>query len=217
MRHYRLFASASLSAALLLGPAVSASAQFYQQRNLVSDGAVPAPVVDPLLVNAWGLTSSPTSPWWVADNGSGFSTLYNGAGQKMNLNVMVPGAPTGVVFNGGTGFVINQTAPARFIFASEDEHDLGLEWRNSGRRRRGPIGRRCGVQGARDRLDDGRRLHLCDEFPCRVRRGLRLDVPADAVVHFHRFGCARRLCPVRHPEHRRNPVRHVRAAGRRRT
>src|SRR2546426_11466088 len=97
---------------------------FYEQHNLVSDGAVPAGLVDAALVNAWGLVASPTSPWWVADNGTGLSTLYNGnTGAKVTLTVTVPGAPTGIVFNGGPSFVLTSGArsgPARFIFASED-------------------------------------------------------------------------------------------------
>src|SRR5213596_1161852 len=97
---------------------------FYRQHNLVSDGAVPADLVDPDLVNAWGLVASATSPWWVADNGTDLSTLYNGnTGAKVVLTVSVPGAPTGVVFNSGPSFVVTsgtKSGPARFIFASED-------------------------------------------------------------------------------------------------
>src|SRR3989442_9035533 len=104
--------------------AARAAAPFYQQHNLVSDGAVPADLVDAALVNAWGLVASATSPWWVADNGTGLSTLYNGnTGAKVSLTVSVPGAPTGIVFNGGPGFVVTsgtKSGPARFIFASED-------------------------------------------------------------------------------------------------
>src|SRR6266508_2619996 len=85
----------------------SAPSRFYEQHNLVSDGAVPADIVDPALVNAWGLVASATSPWWAADNATGFSTLYNGnTGAKIALTVSVPGAPTGIVFNGGAGFVV---------------------------------------------------------------------------------------------------------------
>src|SRR6266545_2058107 len=114
-----------VSIVLLLGAPRPAAAQFYAQHNLVSDGAVPADLVDPALVNPWGLAASSSSPWWVADNETGLSTLYNGnTGAKVGLTVSVPGgAPTGVVFNGGAGFVVaNGTAqgPARFIFASED-------------------------------------------------------------------------------------------------
>src|SRR5262245_50223177 len=121
----------SLSIVLACGSAYPAAAQFYAQHNLVSDGAVAADLVDPALVNAWGLVASSTSPWWVANNGTGTSTLYNGnTGAKVGLTnlscqcVIVPGAPTGVVFNGtpfatGTGFVVTSggvSRPAAFIF-----------------------------------------------------------------------------------------------------
>jgi uncharacterized protein (TIGR03118 family) len=79
----------------------------YQLTNLVSNQVRQAQNVDPLSVNAWGLARGATSPWWVADNGSGWSTLYNGAGVKQGLEVEIPpapgagpiGLPTGVVFN----------------------------------------------------------------------------------------------------------------------
>src|SRR2546422_1930677 len=103
--------------------------QFYERHNLVSDGAVPADLADAGLVNAWGLVASATSPWWVADNGTDLSTLYNGnTGAKVALTVSVPGAPTGVVFNGGAGFVVFSGAawgPARFIFVTEQGTVLG--------------------------------------------------------------------------------------------
>src|SRR2546426_11603827 len=76
MCHCSFVVRMSLSAALIVSLAQPARAQFYAQHNLVSDGAVPADLVDPNLVNAWGLVSSPTSPWWVSDNGTGRSTLY---------------------------------------------------------------------------------------------------------------------------------------------
>src|SRR5437870_5038677 len=99
-------------------------AQQYQQTNLVSDVPGMAPVTDSSLVNPWGLTSSSTSPWWVADNGAGVSTLYNGAGQKLALTVTIPppaggtppSAPTGVVFNGNS----SDFGGAHFIFVTED-------------------------------------------------------------------------------------------------
>jgi uncharacterized protein (TIGR03118 family) len=114
-------------------PAVGA----YQQTNLVADTAGNAPVTDTELVNPWGLARSATSPFWVADNATGVSTLYNGAGMPFPVGspliVSVPppsGAspgqtakPTGVVFNGTSDFVISQGAmsgPALFIFATED-------------------------------------------------------------------------------------------------
>jgi uncharacterized protein (TIGR03118 family) len=97
----------------------------YTVTPLVSDVPGAAPVVDPNLVNAWGLTASSTSPWWVADNGTSLSTLYNGAGtpQALVVTVGTDSGPTGVVFNGGAGFVVSngtQSGPARFIFDGED-------------------------------------------------------------------------------------------------
>jgi uncharacterized protein (TIGR03118 family) len=103
--------------------------QFYAQHNLVSDGFVPADHINSDVVNAWGLVSGPTTPWWIVDNGTGKSTLYNVATGTFPLTVMVPGVggeegnPTGIVFNGGSGFLVNNgagTSAARFIFASED-------------------------------------------------------------------------------------------------
>jgi len=129
-----------LSFAILLSVARPAAAQFYLQHNLVSDLPGVADLQDDSLVNAWGLVSSTTSPFWVSNNGTGTSTLYNTSGStgsavvKVELTnlacgcVMVPGDPTGVVFNGppltsGGGFIVSSggaSGPARFIFVSED-------------------------------------------------------------------------------------------------
>ena len=116
----RTYGMAVVAALALLGFSNPASAQFYEQRNLVSDGSTSANLVDTELKNAWGLAASATSPWWVADNGTDLSTLYNGnTGAKQALVVQVPGAPTGLVFNSTGGFLVNGS-PARFIFSSED-------------------------------------------------------------------------------------------------
>ncbi len=129
MSRFASTALLAMSIVLLPGAAQPALAQFFSQHNLVSDGALPADLVDSSLVNAWGLVSSSTSPWWVANNGSSLATLYNGnTGAKVALTVSVPSDPTGAVFNGGTGFVVkDMTAqgPARFLFATEDGTILG--------------------------------------------------------------------------------------------
>src|SRR5262249_1642960 len=77
-------------------------------------------------------SSSSTSPLWVADNGTGLSTLYNGQGQIVPLVVTIPpgaanagssGTPTGTGFNGTNEFQVSQngvTAPAVVLFATED-------------------------------------------------------------------------------------------------
>jgi uncharacterized protein (TIGR03118 family) len=115
---------ALLAIGLLTGFAPPAAKQnSYAVHNLVSDGTIPADHTDSNLVNAWGLVASATSPWWVADNETAVSTLYNGAGVPQSLVVSVPGAPTGIVFNGGPSFVVSSggsSGPARFLFASED-------------------------------------------------------------------------------------------------
>jgi uncharacterized protein (TIGR03118 family) len=106
----------------------------YLQTNLVSDLPGVAAVTDPSLVNPWGLVASATSPWWVSDNGSGLSTLYTGAGSKLGLTVTiqpvpggtVPADPTGIVFNGGTGF-----GGKRFSFDTEDGSIAGWSGGNT--------------------------------------------------------------------------------------
>src|SRR5690349_7561113 len=104
MRKSLAFA-ASLAAAIVLGstPIALAAPPFYQQRNLISDDTslIPAEHQDPLLVNAWGLASSSTSPWWIANNGSDSSLLFNaGTDTILSLVVAIPGGkPTGLVFN----------------------------------------------------------------------------------------------------------------------
>ena len=75
--------------------------------------------MDPLLQNSWGLAASGSGPWWVANNGSNTSTLYNGAGDKQTLEVVVPDAPTGEVFYGGSLIHLSNDAAARFIWATE--------------------------------------------------------------------------------------------------
>src|SRR6266478_3178704 len=128
---------------IFLLPAVT-QAQQYTQKNLVSD--LPQPnnadgtkvLVDPNLKNPWGLTRSstnparPGSPWWVGNNNSGTSTLYDGNGNPINIFTeaggFAPGTqstPTGVVVNGSpTDFLLDKGTPAGlpavFIFATED-------------------------------------------------------------------------------------------------
>lgn len=79
--------------------------------------------VDAQLVNPWGLAASPTGPWWVSNEAQDSSTLYAATGRKQALTLRVDGGPTGVVWNGGRGFVVRgggRSAPARFIYACED-------------------------------------------------------------------------------------------------
>ena len=104
---------------VLLG-AGAASGQLYQETKLVLNASGGTATTDARLVNPWGLSRSSTSPWWVADNGTGMSTLYNATGVAQSIVVSVPGAPTGTVYNGTTDFELAPGKPARFIFSSED-------------------------------------------------------------------------------------------------
>ena len=123
-----------LGLVLLMVPAL-AQAQ-YQLTNLVSNQVDShAPTIDPLLANAWGLARSAGSPWWIADNDTGWSTLYNAAGTQEALKVVIPtagngpveatgtngpGTPTGIVYTGSkTDFQVSGVASS-FIFATLD-------------------------------------------------------------------------------------------------
>src|SRR5262249_25427650 len=63
----------------------------YTVTPLVSDVPGAAAITDPNLVNAWGLTRSPSSPWWVADNGKDKSTLYSSNGTTISIVPLVVG------------------------------------------------------------------------------------------------------------------------------
>jgi uncharacterized protein (TIGR03118 family) len=116
----------TLALAVMMAP-VMTQAQHYTQTNLVADepSTATAAHYDANLKNPWGLTRSPGSPWWVGDNNSGLSTLYDGEGDVESLVVKIPGpagsaatfvsAPTGTVYNGTTSF-----GGSHFIFVTED-------------------------------------------------------------------------------------------------
>jgi uncharacterized protein (TIGR03118 family) len=121
----------ALTIAFLPVHGLHAAGNFYQQHNLVSDGATPADHIDPNLVNAWGIVFNPNTFVWVADNGTGVATLYDGAGLPQSLVVTIPppptsagpSAPTGIVFNGSSDFVVTKgvvSSASVFIFATED-------------------------------------------------------------------------------------------------
>ena len=112
-------------AIVAVAPLRAAERTSFTVAPLVSDQPGLAPNTDPNLVNAWGLTSGPTTPWWIADNGTDKSTLYNGAGVPQALVVNVHNAPTGTVFNSTTGFALPSGGLARFLFDTEEGKVLG--------------------------------------------------------------------------------------------
>lgn len=124
----KIVATAIVALSLLLGS--SAFAQQYQQTNLTANNtsvSVKA-TIDPNLVNAWGLSRATGSPFWVSDNGTGLTTLYDSTGSIVPLVVTIPtakggtppSAPTGTVFNFTTGFNVVQGVPAVFLFVTEN-------------------------------------------------------------------------------------------------
>jgi uncharacterized protein (TIGR03118 family) len=100
----------------------------FTQVNLVGNNdEYNAGRVDPLLLNAWGLTFSPTGIAWISAQAAGVSDVYSSEGLQILPAVSIPspggatgGNPTGVVFNGTTDFKLTNGNPARFIFDGLD-------------------------------------------------------------------------------------------------
>src|SRR5882724_4147556 len=104
----------------------------YKRRSLVSDLKGQGATLDPNLKNPWGIAFGGAGPFWIADNKTGVSTLYDGdgnpapAGHPLIVTVppptggQPPAAPTGIVFNGTTSFDLGGGHSALFIFSTED-------------------------------------------------------------------------------------------------
>ncbi len=149
-------ACAAILTASMLGTVVSGVAGGFKTTDLVANkspltdanGVVHTPaLMDPNLVNPWGVGSSPTSQIWISDNGTGLSTTYitpvttpppppPPPAIKLGTRVVTippfdpkapPGTPTGLAFNplpaaAGAFKISNGTtsASASFLFATED-------------------------------------------------------------------------------------------------
>ena len=129
---YRSLCALALALAIVLlsGLPVYAASSSYQRHDLVADKTGVADHTDSSLVNAWGIAFHPNGFAWVADNGTGKATAYDGLGNK-EAEITVPppagslgtAAPTGIVFNIPSDFVVtknNISGPSTFIFATED-------------------------------------------------------------------------------------------------
>ena len=125
--------AATIAAALLAVAAASAaphSKNRYTVTPLASDVPGVAPATDANLKNTWGLARGDATPWWIANNGTASTSVYNGAGTRVDIGGLptqgVPGDPTGAVFSGIAGqFQVGTTASAtlgtsNFIFDGED-------------------------------------------------------------------------------------------------
>ena len=124
MQRTKIAFTICLGLAVMLVP--SAALAQYSLTNLDSNQIGNARHIDPLIVNAWGLARSDGGPFWLSDQGSGWSTLYDGQGVKQGLEVLIPsetgagpGSPTGIVFNGSSDFQV-QGWTAFFLFATLD-------------------------------------------------------------------------------------------------
>lgn len=100
----------------------------YEQVNLVGDNDEFSPMrVVPDLRNAWGMAFAPSGPDWVNAQVTGLSFIFNTQGGDVRPPVAIPspntaegGHPTGIVFNGSSGFTLPNGNPARFIFVGDD-------------------------------------------------------------------------------------------------
>jgi uncharacterized protein (TIGR03118 family) len=129
-RHARGTALAAIGAALLIGvsagPAAATRGERHGDRGsyvetpVVSDQPGVAPITDPNLVNPWGIAFGPTTPLWVADNGTSTSTLYttDPTTAKQPLVVSTQPGPTGTVFNDTSEFALPDGTASKFLFAS---------------------------------------------------------------------------------------------------
>jgi uncharacterized protein (TIGR03118 family) len=122
--------TAALTLTLILMAASNALAQHYTRTDLTADNSSTSPTaanIDPNLVNPWGMSRSSGSPWWLSDNGTSLSTLYDSTGAPKPLVVSIPapdgqpgGTPTGTVFNYTGAFEVGPGQSAFFLFATED-------------------------------------------------------------------------------------------------
>jgi uncharacterized protein (TIGR03118 family) len=111
----------------------SASTPAIAQTNLISDGAIPAQITDSNVVNAWGIATGNVVNGiiWIGNNGSGTSTLFNGATNSTGAPVVaIPGpggaaggTVTGVSTNPSLGFTISENGArgaVEYVFVTED-------------------------------------------------------------------------------------------------
>jgi len=118
---------ALLSLLAIAALSLPASAQKVNITNLTSDITAVGSYNDTNLVNPWGMSASPSGPWWFSDNTSGLSTLYVASGQPQGLVVTIPpasgsgtGTPSGTVYNASTSDFKIHSQATPFLFCTED-------------------------------------------------------------------------------------------------
>lgn len=109
-------------------PAPKLKANYDEVRLVANKDAYAAMRVDPDLQNAWGMAFAPSGPDWVNGEVTGLSFIFNTQGGDVRPPVAIPsstsdaggGHPSGIVFNGSSGFRLPNGNPARFIFVGTD-------------------------------------------------------------------------------------------------
>src|SRR5215831_12415473 len=91
----RPFAVASLAIGALTLSALQTQGADFTQTNLVSNIDGLAKITDPALVNPWGVSHSPTSPFWVSNQGTNTATLYAVTDETNVMKVTAVNPPTG--------------------------------------------------------------------------------------------------------------------------
>ena len=123
------------------GPVLTVPATRYTMNKLVSDIPGFAAQTDPNLVNPWGIAMTATSPFWISNNRTKTSTLYNGAGVLFPatgpLVVKSVGSATGQVANTTQAFAISPGRPSSFIFSTEEGMIIG--WNSTVDRNNGQV------------------------------------------------------------------------------
>jgi uncharacterized protein (TIGR03118 family) len=131
-RFHRSLLVTVIAIGALSGGTWRADAGAYVQTNLVSDGFLPAELIDPNLKNPWGVSHSATSPFWTSNQGTSTASLFNVSVTPPVKNPTTapsipPGGagavgPTGQVNNGNTAsFLVGNGGDgqfAHFIFAN---------------------------------------------------------------------------------------------------
>ena len=115
---------------MAMGLGLQATAQSYKVTNIVSDGSVPAPTMDPNFLNPWAMSVSGT--WWISTANTGFNYVVPATTGAIAFKVIVPsasgavgstGLPAGSVTTGGAvGMVLPSpnSTKASFLFSTLD-------------------------------------------------------------------------------------------------
>ena len=103
-----------------------------------------AATIDGNLQNPWGIAIEPGFPFWIADNNSNLATLYSGTGEietqaitgSPDVGIAIPASaagvqanPTGQVYNGSGGFLVNTSkGPETALFMYDGEGGTIAAW-----------------------------------------------------------------------------------------